>query len=40
MSFEEPNLIVSSRERLMGKQPKIDYPMLLVETAGTPKPRL
>lgn len=40
MRFEEADLIASSQEILMGNQSKVGYPVLPVETAGTPKPRL
>lgn len=40
ISDEEADLIVSFLEALTGEQPRVEYPILPVETASTPKPRL
>lgn len=40
MSEEEAGLIARFLERLTGNQPRVEYPILPVETADTPKPVL
>ena len=40
MSDKEAGLIALFLESLTGNQPKVDYPVLPVETAKTPKPQL
>lgn len=40
MSDEEASLIAQFLESLTGEQPKVEYPILPVETPETPKPRL
>ncbi len=40
MSDEEAGLIAGFLEGLTGEQPRVEYPVLPVETADTPKPRL
>lgn len=40
MTDEEAGLIAAFLEGLTGQQPRVDYPMLPVETAATPRPQL
>jgi cytochrome c peroxidase len=40
MSDEEAGLIAVFLESLTGEQPRVEYPILPVETADTPRPRL